>query len=394
MKIRAITLFMNAGANPDQEWPVDAGGALATLSRSLTEAGFEVQTTRLALQPFPAALGWRDPSRAVEWAQRLEQIMSEQGVGYISLGPAGMLAGAPPEYDPHAWADTIPDILASTTTVFATLNISDSSGPAGVNLKAAHHAARIVSAVSRQTLDGFNNLRFAAIAHAPAMIPFFPIAYHDGGAPRWGIAVQAADLAQVAFMGTDPPETKIARLIEAIEQNDARLSAAADRAAARINIPYLGCDWSLAPFPDPATSIGAALEELSERRVGTAGTLWAAACLTEALKRARIKRTGYSGLMLPVLEDDRLAKRAAEGILSVNDLLLYSSVCGLGLDTVPLPGNTSVEDLTGILLDMGALAARLNKPLTARLFPVPGKQAGDPVIYSFEYFAPGGVMAP
>lgn len=394
MKIRAVTLFMNVGADLDQGMPVNAGVALATLSRSLTEAGFEVQTTRLAIQPFPVALGWRDPARTVVWAQRLEQIMSEQGVGYISIGPAGMLTGAPAEYDPHVWADTIPDILASTTTVFATLNISDPGGPAGVNLKAANHAARIVSAVSRQTDDGFNNLRFAAIANAPAMIPFFPIAYHDGGAPRWGIAVQAADLAQVAFMGAEPPEVKIDRLSAAIEQHDAVLAEAADRVAGQINIPYLGCDWSLAPFPDPQTSVGSALEELSERRVGTAGTLWAAACLTEALRHARIRRTGYTGLMLPVLEDNRLAKRAAEGILSVSDLLLYSAVCGLGLDTVPLPGDTSVEDLTGILLDMGALAARLNKPLTARLFPVPGKQAGDPVIYGFEYFAPGGVMAP
>ena len=71
--------------------------------------------------------------------------------------------------------------------------------------------------------------------------------------------------------------------------------------------------------------------------------------------------------MLPVLEDSVLALRAAEGQLTVSDLLSYSAVCGVGLDTVPLPGDTSEDTLTGILLDVAALATRLNKPLTARL---------------------------
>ena len=42
-----------------------------------------------------------------------------------------------------------------------------------------------------------------------------------------------------------------------------------------------------------------------------------------------------AGLMLPVLEDPVLAKRAGEGRYGVQDLLLYSSVCGTGLDVVP-----------------------------------------------------------
>jgi hypothetical protein len=46
-----------------------------------------------------------------------------------------------------------------------------------------------------------------------------------------------------------------------------------------------------------------------------------------------------------------------------------------------------------ILLDVAALAARLNKPLTARLMPLPGLQAGDPVTFDFPYFAPSRVMS-
>jgi uncharacterized protein (UPF0210 family) len=96
--------------------------------------------------------------------------------------------------------------------------------------------------------------------------------------------------------------------------------------------------------------------------------------------------------MLPVLEDSVLAARAAGGLYGVDSLLLYSAVCGLGLDTVPLPGDTPAGELGAIILDMAALAVRLDKPLTARLFPVPGKRAGDPVEWDFAFFAPSRVL--
>jgi len=35
---------------------------------------------------------------------------------------------------------------------------------------------------------------------------------------------------------------------------------------------------------------------------------------------------------------------------------------------------------------------RLDKPLTARLIPIPGLQAGDATHFSFEYFADAHVM--
>jgi uncharacterized protein (UPF0210 family) len=95
---------------------------------------------------------------------------------------------------------------------------------------------------------------------------------------------------------------------------------------------------------------------------------------------------------MPTLEDATLAKRAAEGVLTINDLLMYSAVCGTGLDTVPLAGNTSVDEIAALLLDLSALALRLDKPLTARLMPIPGKQAGDETNFDSPYFANSRVM--
>jgi len=127
--------------------------------------------------------------------------------------------------------------------------------------------------------------------------------------------------------------------------------------------------------------------------MGGHGTLAAAAFLADALDRARIPSVGFSGLFFPVLEDSVLAARAAEGRLTVNDLLLYCTVCGAGLDTVPLPGAIDRDTLGGILLDVGALSLRLNKPLTARLMPIPGKKAGDEIHFDFAYFADSRVLA-
>jgi uncharacterized protein (UPF0210 family) len=81
--------------------------------------------------------------------------------------------------------------------------------------------------------------------------------------------------------------------------------------------------------------------------------------------------------MLPVLEDPVLARRAAESRYTLRELLLYSSVCGTGLDVVPLAGDTPTDVLTSLIGDVAALSAKLHKPLSARLFLIPGKKAGE-----------------
>jgi uncharacterized protein (UPF0210 family) len=158
-------------------------------------------------------------------------------------------------------------------------------------------------------------------------------------------------------------------------------------------VRYLGIDFSMAPFPEEGRSLGTALEAFGIPAVGLAGTAAAAAVLAECLDQAQFQRTGFCGLFFPVFEDSVLAARAAEGSLSIADLLIYTAVCGTGLDTVPLPGDVSVDDITAVLLDLGALALRQDKPLTARLMPIPGKAAGDDVHFDYPYFTPTKVMA-
>jgi len=238
---------------------------------------------------------------------------------------------------------------------------------------------------------GFANLRFAALANVPPGAPFFPAAYHAGDEPAFAIATESADLAVSAFQESRTLDEGRQELIAQLESHGRALAKVANT---RLwHVPFGGVDFSLAPYPDDAHSLGAAIERMGVPRVGLHGSMTAAAILTEAVDRADFPHTGFSGFMQPFLEDSVLARRSAEGILSIKDALLYSAVCGTGLDTIPLPGDTTAEQIAPLLLDLSALALRLDKPLTARLMPVPGKQAGDATAFDFGFFANGKVMA-
>jgi uncharacterized protein (UPF0210 family) len=241
--------------------------------------------------------------------------------------------------------------------------------------------------------DGLGNNRFAALANVPAGSPFFPAAYHDGGSPVVSIGVEAAELAVSAFADAASLADARARFIGAVEEHAQKIYNLSKRGGAR-GLQSGGIDFSLASYPEADRSLGAALERLTGGPVGARGTLAAAAFLADALDRTRFRHVGFSGLFLPILEDAVLAARAAAGGLTLSDLLLYASVCGTGLDLVPLPGGITADALAAILVDVAALSLRLNKPLTARLMPIPGKRPGDEVKLDYPYFAPARVFSP
>jgi uncharacterized protein (UPF0210 family) len=382
MKIRSITYFLDPGWPLDQDGLKQAGELIASARPAFEQAGYPVQTTRLATFSFARRVPSLDPDEVVAFAQALEETARSLGFEYVSIGPA--LPQLPASYP------VIPRVLASTQNVFASGQMTTSDG---VSLHAVHACAEIIHKAATISPDGFANLRFAATANLPPDAPFFPAAYHDDDMPSFALAMETADLAVEAF--TLAPDLKRARrrLVDMLEDHGRELNAIACVEARKSSMPFGGIDFSLAPFPDDAVSLGAAMERLGVSSTGMHGSLAAAAILTDTLDRARFPRAGFSGLMLPVLEDTVLARRAGEGNLTVMDLLLYSAVCGTGLDTVPLPGDTTTDQLAAILLDVACLGQRLDKPLTARLMPVPGKKAGEMTSFDFPYFANSRIMA-
>jgi uncharacterized protein (UPF0210 family) len=352
----------------------------------LEAAGYTVQTLRLAL--LQVANTCADFATVAQGAER--QAL-EAGFDYVSVGPID-----------HRRLPDLAGALRGTETVFASTQIAGLDGT--VYEETIRAAAGAIVAVGQATPLGFGNLRFAALAGVGPGTPFFPASYHDTGAPWLAVGPEAARLAVLATRADEGPRAKdegsapfvagaLARLTALIEEHDARIGAALAGVERDTGAAFTGCDWSLAPHPDPARSIGAAVEALSGVPFGAWGTLAAVRGLTAAVRAARVTRLGFSGVMLPVLEDDVLARRNREGRYTLRDLLAFSAVCGTGLDTIPLPGDTTPEQVAGVLREVAALSAALRKPLTVRLMPIPGLAAGDLTAFDFAYFVNTRVMA-
>jgi uncharacterized protein (UPF0210 family) len=382
MKIRSITSFYHPGGPRAEKTLEKIAGFSSVAQRRFQDAGYEVETTRLATTPFPKALDVLTVDAAVDYAKKLQGQAQAHSFGYLSLGPA--LAGFPESYD------LILPMLAATKSVFLTAEIANKTD--GVMLKNVKACAKIIHEAAEVTSDGFTNLRFCALANVAPYSPFFPAAYAAENQPGFALAIEAADLALGIFQSSRSLESARNRLVRSLEAQARALAVIGEDLAHSFKIKFKGIDISLAPFPQVWCSLGAALEKLGPVKLGLSGSLAAAAFLADTLDRGQWKRAGFNGVMLPVLEDSTLADRAAGGTLTLKDLLLYSTVCGTGLDTVPLPGDASVEQLAAVLVDVAALSMRLNKPLTARLMPIPGMKAGDVIHFDFDYFADGKVM--
>lgn len=379
MRIRSITCYVHPRW-PISEMVLQKIGIFARHAReSFETADYPVQTVRLATPSFVEFLPQEDYTNA---ANHVEVLAHSEGFDYVSLGPA--VTSVPESYA------AIPSMLANSGNLFFGGHLTTPDG--AISLATVRACAEVIFRAAPLEDNGFANLRFAALANVPPWSPFFPAAYHQGKTPAFALALEAADLAVTAISQASSLANARNRLIQSIDAHALKLEEIGTRLAKTYNIEFKGIDFTLAPFPTRDISLGFALESLGVPAVGFSGSLAAAAFLADTLDRASFKRTGFNGLMLPLLEDSTLAQRGAEGVLSITDLLLYSAVCGTGLDTLPLPGDTTVDQVQAVLLDLAALALRLDKPLTARLMPIPGKKAGEETGFDFEYFANSKVL--
>jgi uncharacterized protein (UPF0210 family) len=249
------------------------------------------------------------------------------------------------------------------------------AGEDGVRWESVRAAARVIKQLAAESPKGIANFNFAATALVPPHSPFYPSSYQAGEQTRFEIGLQSANVVADAFASVDSHGEAREALTTALGQHARRIESLAREVERETGWVYAGLDLSPAPAGD--VSIGRAVESLSGAKFGAPGTLSVAAVVTDALRAIPVKQAGYSGFMIPVMEDTVLARRWSEGTLTLHGLLSYSSVCAAGLDTVPLPGDVTVEQLESIIGDVASLAVKLRKPLSVRLMPVPGKKAGE-----------------
>jgi uncharacterized protein (UPF0210 family) len=310
----------------------------------------------------------------VSVAQGIEERAVDLGFDYATLGVVQ-----------RDRLNQLADAMAATQALFASVSLTHNGQ---IDEPTVQQMAQMTHDLAQKVPGGVGNLRVAALAMVPAGSPFFPAAWHDGGAPWLAIGPESAALAYhvtrpLIDIAVDHPDRPLAvqaalnALAHEIVTHDQRMGAIAREVCTEYGITYAGCDWSLAPHPHPERTIAGAIEALTGVPFGDWGTLSGVRALTATIRSCAVIQLGFSGIMLPVVEDAVLAERALESRYTLRDLLAFSTVCGTGIDTIPLAGDVSVTDLAGMYREVASVATALQKPLTARLMPLAGHAVGD-----------------
>jgi uncharacterized protein len=372
-KVRAITGFITIDA---KSYPSQIEEAVMFLSRvrdAIQAAGYDVAGIRISTQPFPEYTRGLTRDEALKMLRGIDDLAGKLRFA-PNIGPA-----MTKDTDDIAPVDLLTDVLAWQGNRLNANIVT--AGVDGIHWKAVAQAARIIKATGERSPHGQGNFNFAAIAMVKPYGPFYPGAWHPGGGARtFAIGLESANVVMDVFAHEHDPRTAGKVLADALALHARAVEEAAMKVAAGTGWMYGGLDPT--PAPGGQISIGAAIESFIGAPFGSPGTETAAGIITRAVQAVPVKQTGYSGLMLPVLEDALLTRRWTESTYGLDSILAYSAVCAAGVDTVPLAGDTSEDAIARIVGDVATLAFKWNKPLAVRLLPAPGKKAGETTEFS------------
>lgn len=393
-KVRAVTAFLHL-ATEDFESHSElrkrielCAKTLRNIVSSLESNGYEVQTYRIATNPFyeflPSA---KERLKLKFFLSQLDEILKENDIQFFAVGNALSIDDL----------ECIPDIISTSQRFSCSVEIRS-----GQDTELARSAAECMKKISRlgeldefqgmaHVANGLGNFRFCTTSSCKPFTPFFPAArsnsdrtnmisfalgFENGKFART-ILKEAGTLEKIPTIFKDRMTESITKVVEVCQKIERENSGT----------KFIGVDTSLNPSLQEDGSIASAIETIDlVDKFGGRGSIAVIAAITECLKTMpNIPMTGYCGLMLPVCEDQRLAQLASSGDIDTTKLLALSSVCGVGLDTVPIPGNATIEDLMGLILDVASLAHRYDKSLSCRVFPCPGLNSGDKTDFSSPY---------
>jgi uncharacterized protein (UPF0210 family) len=362
--IRAVTAFVTLDKNDYAQRMDEAAKFLGAAKTALNQAGFPGGGGRVTTEPFPQYTKGLTRDQALALIGAVKQIARTDHVA-LNVGPAMMN-----DDDDTAPADLLPAIVGDGGAN-ASLIVADDKG---LHWRAIATAAHAIHEIAAHSPNGNGNFGFAAVGMMKPYGPYYPGSWHNGPGKHFAIAMETANVVNRVFEKYHDPVEAQAKLTEELSRYTREAEAVAMKLAAETGWTYEGIDATPAPG---RASIATAFESFLGAPIGSPGSMTAAGIITRAVQATPVKRTGYSGLMIPVMEDKMLAQRWAEGTFSLDSILAWSSVCAGGVDTVPLPGDASEKEIARIIGDVTWLAYRWNKPLGSRLMPSPGRKAGE-----------------
>jgi len=366
-----------------------AGTLVETCDRIGNKYGIPVENKRISISPVAIVGAPFNSAQLVEVAKALDESAKSVAIdfigGFSALVEKGMAAGD------QALIAAIPQAMAETDRVCASINVA--STRAGINMDAVLKMGHIIKQTAELTghKDGIGAAKLVVFANIPQDIPFMAGAYLGIGEPDAvinvgvsgpGVVKRAVDRALDADASIG-----LGQISEIIKQTAAKVTRAGEligrEVANDLGINFGVVDLSLAPTPNVGDSVGEIFQSLGLDNIGSPGSTAALALINDAVKKggafASSHVGGLSGAFIPVSEDLNIATAVRNGDLCLEKLEAMTSVCSVGLDMVPLPGDTSAETLAAVIADEMAIGVINKKTTAARLIPVPGKNAGESV---------------
>ena len=374
-KVRAITGFVRLDRAHHQQQIADTLVVLREAKKQFEAAGYEVETVRITTQPLAQLVSAIGDPEALAFLKSLDELSVKENF-LPNVGPAMMQDSDDPK--------TV-RLLEEALSVLPNIEGSTIIGAGdGIHWKTIHETAALVKYVAEHSARSQGTFNFTATAMLQPYAPFFPGSYHNGPGKQFAIGFEGANVVQEVFARTHGNyDAATAELTKALDVHAKVADRIGNDVARKTKWSYMGVDPTPAPLAN--VSIGAAIEAYTGTKFGGSGTMTASRIITTAVKAVSVKQIGYAGLMVPVMEDKLLAQRWAEGTYNMDSVLAYSAVCGTGLDTIPLPGDITQEQLERIFGDVAVLATKWNKPLSARLQPVKDKKAGETTDFQDPY---------
>lgn len=353
--------------------------------------GIPIVNKRIAISPIADVMAGHGKDELLQVAHTLDEAAEEAGIdiigGYSAMVQKGMTVSD------RALIESLPYVLSQTKRLCASVNAA--STKAGINVDAVLLLGHMIkeTALSTADADGFGCCKLSVFANIPEDNPFMAGAYKGIGEPETviNIGVSGPGVVKRAIerLRLSNPKCDLGCIAEEIKSTAFRVTRCGEligrEVAKEVGAEFGIVDLSLAPTPDVGDSVGEIFEAMGIPKVGGPGTTAALAMLNDAVKKggafASSSVGGLSGAFIPVAEDSALAKAAQEGHLKIEKLEAMTSVCSVGLDMVVLPGDTSAETLTGLMMDELAIGVINRKTTSCRIIPVPGKKAGDRAVF-------------
>jgi uncharacterized protein (UPF0210 family) len=366
-----------------------AGSFVETCDNIGAKYGVPVVNKRIAVTPMAHVGAGFSSDDFVLLAKALDHAAAEVGIDIIGGFSANVEKGMN-QGDANLIA-AVPEALSSTLKVCSSINAG--STRYGLNMDAVALLGQTVSSAAEASREsnGFAAAKLVIFANQPGDNPFMAGAIHglgeaevviNVGVSGPGVIARALER-KIADEGAD--NLGLDDLAEVVKQATFRVTRCGElvgrQVAKALGIPFGVVDLSLAPTPLVGDSVGEILKILGVDRIGAPGSTAIVALLNDAVKKggsfASQSVGGLSGAFIPVMEDSELAAAVADGSLVLEKLEAMTCVCSVGLDMIPIPGDTSSETIAAIIADELMIGVINSKTTAARLIPVPGKAAGE-----------------